>query len=41
MIWYALPEVVAGAVELHRRGEREAEIRLIRLEGLKSDFKGA
>jgi hypothetical protein len=38
---WALPEIVAGAVEIQRRGEIDAENKLALLEGLKYEHKGA
>jgi hypothetical protein len=41
IVRWALPELVAGAVEVQRRGEVEAERKLKELEGLRYDAKGA
>ena len=38
---WALPELIAGGVEMQRRGEKDGEKRLRELEGLKYDVKGA
>lgn len=41
MVRWAIPELVAGAVEWQRRSERDSEASLQRLEGLRYDLKGA
>lgn len=37
----ALPELAAGAVEIQRRGQKDNQVRLDKLEELKYDLKGA
>jgi hypothetical protein len=41
IVRWALPELMAGAVEMQRRSEREAERKLRMLEGLQYDVPGA
>ena len=41
IIRWALPEIMAGAVEIQRRGEREADEKLRALEAAKYPAKGA
>ncbi|WVQ65959.1 uncharacterized protein L199_004137 [Kwoniella botswanensis] len=38
---WIIPTLVVGAVDMQRRGERQSEIRLGELEGMKYDLKGA
>lgn len=38
---WALPEVISGAVEIQRRGERDTAKRLKEMEGLTYNVKGA
>ena len=40
MVRWALPEIVVGGVEIQRRGEVDAEIRLRQLEKLRYNVKG-
>lgn len=40
IVRWALPEIMAGAVEIQRRSERDAERRLRKLQGMKYPAKG-
>jgi hypothetical protein len=41
IVRWALPQLIAGGVEMQRRGEKEGEVRIRELEGLRYDVRGA